>query len=64
MSDDQASAAIGAYGSWLAKVAPTPNIDKLARQGMRINSSLVTNSICTPCRAAILTGQYSHRSSA
>jgi arylsulfatase A-like enzyme len=61
MSDDHASAAIGAYGSWLAKVAPTPNIDKLARQGIRFTSSLVTNSICTPCRASILTGQYSHR---
>jgi arylsulfatase A-like enzyme len=61
MSDDHASAAIGAYGSWLQKVAPTPNIDKLARQGMRFTSSLVTNSICTPCRASILTGKYSHK---
>src|SRR5262245_58798762 len=61
MSDDHASAAISAYGSWLAKVAPTPNIDRLARQGMRFTSCLVTNSICTPCRAAILTGQYSHK---
>ena len=61
MSDDHASAAISAYGSWLAKAAPTPNIDRLAKQGMRFTSSLVTNSICTPCRAAILTGQYSHK---
>ncbi len=61
MSDDHASAAIGAYNSWLAKVCRTPNIDRLARQGIRFRNSLVTNSICTPCRAAILTGQYSHK---
>jgi arylsulfatase A-like enzyme len=61
MSDDHASAAISAYGSWLNKVHKTPNIDRLARGGMRFTSSLVTNSICTPSRAAILTGQYSHK---
>jgi arylsulfatase A-like enzyme len=61
MSDDHANAAIGCYGSWLAKVAPTPNIDKLARQGVRFTNYVVTNSICTPSRAAILTGQYSHK---
>src|SRR5262245_48619255 len=61
MSDDHASAAIGAYNSWLKKVVRTPNLDRLARQGIRFNNSLVTNSICTPCRAAILTGQYSHK---
>ncbi|MCI0638110.1 MAG: sulfatase [Gemmataceae bacterium] len=60
MSDDHASAAIGAYGSWLKGVVKTPNLDRLARQGMRFTSTLVTNSICTPSRAAILTGQYSH----
>lgn len=60
MSDDHASAAIGAYGSWLQKVVKTPNLDRLAKQGMRFTSCLVTNSICTPSRAAILTGQYSH----
>ncbi len=61
MSDDHASVAIGAYQSWLGKYARTPNIDRLARQGMRFTSALVTNSICTPSRAAILTGQYSHK---
>ncbi len=61
MSDDHASAAIGAYDSWLKRVVRTPNLDRLARQGVRFNNSLVTNSICTPCRAAILTGQYSHK---
>ncbi len=61
MSDDHASAAIGAYGSWLKDVVRTPNIDRLAKQGMRFTTTLVTNSICTPCRAAILTGKYSHK---
>jgi arylsulfatase A-like enzyme len=61
MSDDHASAAIGAYGSWLKGVVRTPNLDRLAKQGMRFTSALVTNSICTPSRAAILTGQYSHK---
>src|SRR3954447_7463594 len=61
MSDDHANAAIGAYGSWLQKVVKTPNLDKLARQGTRFTNSVVTNSICTPSRAAILTSQYSHK---
>src|SRR5437899_1812182 len=61
MSDDHASAAIGAYNSWLKPVVKTPNLDKLAKQGTLFKNSLVTNSICTPCRAAILTGQYSHK---
>ncbi len=58
MSDDHAAHAIGAYGS---RVNATPNIDRLAREGMRLDNVFVTNSICTPSRAAILTGQYSHR---
>ncbi len=57
MSDDHAAHAISAYGS---KVNRTPNIDRLAREGMRLDSVFVTNSICTPSRAAILTGQYAH----
>jgi arylsulfatase A-like enzyme len=61
MSDDHASAAIGAYGSWLGKAVKTPNLDRLAKQGMRFTNCMVTNSICTPSRAAILTGQYSHK---
>ncbi|MBM3996231.1 MAG: sulfatase [Planctomycetes bacterium] len=61
MSDDHANAAIGAYGSWLKPVVKTPNLDKLAKQGMRFTRSMVTNSICTPSRAAMLTGQYSHK---
>jgi arylsulfatase A-like enzyme len=61
MSDDHANAAIGAYNSWLKPVTKTPNLDKLAKQGMLFKNSMVTNSICTPSRAAILTSQYSHK---
>ncbi|MSU77047.1 MAG: DUF4976 domain-containing protein [Gemmataceae bacterium] len=61
MSDDHANAAISAYGSWLKGVAKTPNLDKLAKQGMLFRNSVVTNSICTPSRAALLTGQHSHK---
>lgn len=57
MSDDHAAHAISAYGSKLIK---TPNIDRLAREGMRFDNCFVTNSICTPSRAAILTGKYAH----
>jgi arylsulfatase A-like enzyme len=57
MSDDHAAHAISAYGS---RVNQTPNIDRLAREGMLLRNVFVTNSICTPSRAAILTGQYSH----
>ncbi|MEM7231865.1 MAG: sulfatase [Planctomycetota bacterium] len=61
MSDDHASAAISAYGSHLAKMAPTPNIDSLAKRGMLFRNAFVTNSICTPSRAVIFTSQYSHK---
>jgi arylsulfatase A-like enzyme len=57
MADDHAAHAISAYGSKLIK---TPNIDRIARGGMRFSRCLVTNSICTPSRAAILTGKYAH----
>ncbi|CAD5251132.1 MULTISPECIES: sulfatase [unclassified Imperialibacter] len=60
MSDDHAYQAISAYGGALAELAPTPNIDRIARQGMLFNNCLVTNSICGPSRATILTGKYSH----
>jgi arylsulfatase A-like enzyme len=56
-SDDHAQHAISAYGS---KVNQTPNIDRLAQGGTRFAKSFVTNSICTPSRATLLTGQYSH----
>jgi len=57
MSDDHAAHAVGAYGSRLIK---TPNIDRLAKEGMKFENCFVTNSICTPSRAAILTGKYAH----
>lgn len=57
MSDDHAYQAISAYGS---RINQTPNLDRLAKEGMRFNRCLVTNSICGPCRAVILTGKYSH----
>jgi len=58
MSDDHASHAISAYGS---KINKTPNIDRIAREGVRLENCFCTNSICTPSRASILTGQYSHK---
>jgi arylsulfatase A-like enzyme len=57
MSDDHAAHAISAYGS---HVNQTPHLDRLAREGALLTSVFVTNSICTPSRAVILTGQYSH----
>jgi len=59
-SDDHAVEAVGAYRSWLGTAAKTPNIDRLATEGMRFDRALVTNSICGPARAVILTGKYSH----
>lgn len=61
MADDHALEAIGAYGSWLKDHVKTPTIDRLAAEGMRFNNVCVNNSICSPSRASILTGQYSHK---
>ena len=61
MSDDHTSQAISAYGGMLADVCPTPNIDRLAKEGMLFKNCFVTNSICTPSRAAIFTGKYAHK---
>ena len=60
MADDHASNAISAYNSILADVAPTPNIDRIAENGVRMNNCECVNSICTPSRANILTGQHCH----
>lgn len=57
MSDDHAYQAVGAYGS---KINETPNIDRIANEGIRFDRAYVNNSICSPSRAAILTGKYSH----
>lgn len=59
MSDDHAAQAIGVYGGALSSLNPTPNIDKLANEGMRFDNAFCTNSICTPSRASIISGQYS-----
>ena len=56
-TDDHAYQAISAYGSMINH---TPNIDRIAREGIRFDRALVTNSICAPSRAVILTGKYSH----
>ncbi len=60
MSDDHTSQAISAYGGMLGGVCPTPHIDRLAKEGMLFSNCFVTNSICSPSRAAIMTGKYAH----
>ena len=60
MSDDHCERAIGVYNSRLSVLNPTPNIDEFAKEGMIFDNVFCTNSICTPSRATILTGQYSH----
>lgn len=56
-TDDHASHAISAYGS---KINKTPNLDRLAKEGMLFENCFCTNSICAPSRAVILTGKHSH----
>jgi arylsulfatase A-like enzyme len=58
MADDHAANAISAYSGRINK---TPNLDRLAQQGMRLDDCFCVNSICTPSRACILTGKYSHK---
>jgi len=57
MSDDHASHAMSCYGS---RINETPNLDRIAEEGMRFENCFCTNSICTPSRATILTGTYNH----
>ena len=57
MADDHASKAISSYRGGINH---TPNIDRIAHEGMRFDHCYVTNSICTPSRATILTGTYNH----
>lgn len=58
VSDDHAYQTISAYGS---KLMQTPNIDRIAKEGVLFKKAYVTNSICGPSRAVILTGKYSHK---
>lgn len=60
MADDHATQAISAYGHPLSQLAPTRNIDRIAKNGARFNTNFCTNSICGPSRAVILTGKHSH----
>ena len=61
MSDDHTSEAISVYNSWLNDYAVTPNIQRLSNEGMHFMNVCCNNSICSPSRASILTGQYSHK---
>jgi arylsulfatase A-like enzyme len=58
MADDHSREAISCYGS---RMNQTPNIDRIGREGMRLQEAFCTNAICTPSRASILTGQYSQK---
>ncbi len=60
MSDDHAYQAISAYGSAVSKLAPTPNIDRIAKNGAIFTNSFVGNSLCGPSRATLLTGRQSN----
>ena len=55
MSDDHDADAISAYNKQFIK---TPNIDRIAKEGMKFNKAFVGNSICSPARATLLTGQH------
>ena len=60
-TDDHAPHAIGAYDGIYKKLNPTPNIDRLASEGVLFRNSFCTNSICGPSRAVIITGKHSHK---
>ncbi len=57
MSDDHGYQAMSCYGS---KINTTPNLDRIANEGMIFNNCFVTNSVSAPSRAVLLTGKYSH----
>ena len=57
MTDDHARSAMSLYGN---RILQTPNLDRIAHEGLRFDQAFVTNSLCLPSRASFLTGQYSH----
>ncbi|WP_439130890.1 sulfatase family protein [Polaribacter sp.] len=61
LSDDHATNAISAYSDIFKEFAPTPNIDKIAKDGAILKNVFSTNAICGPSRASIITGKYSHK---
>jgi len=61
LTDDHAVQSIGCFGTIFDQYDPTPNLDKLASEGVKFVNTFVNNSICSPSRAAILTGKYSHK---
>ena len=58
LSDDHAQKALGCYGNTDIE---TPGLDRLAAEGMRFAHAVTPNSFCTPSRAVVLTGKYSHK---
>ena len=61
MTDDHSYQALSAYGHPLSRQAPTPNMDRLASEGIRFDKAYVENSLSTPSRACLMTGLYSHQ---
>ncbi|MDR0715017.1 MAG: sulfatase [Bacteroidales bacterium] len=61
MTDDHSFQTISAYGHPISKLAPTPNIDRLAAEGVLFRRAFVENSLSTPSRACLMTGLYSHQ---
>ena len=60
LSDDHATNAITAYSNRFKEISPTPNIDRIAKEGAILTNTFSTNAICGPSRASIITGKYSH----
>ena len=60
MTDDHSYQTYAAYGGPLKDIVKTPNLDSIANEGMRFDRCYVTNSLCGPSRATILTGKHSH----
>jgi arylsulfatase A-like enzyme len=60
MADNHAEQAISAYGHPISKLAPTPNIDRIAAESALFRNNFCTNSICEPSRAVMLNGKFSH----